>query len=227
MCYCKFLNLRPAAHSLLKLHVYRDLKQQGLLDLPEEYALSVAEQGVEDGKHPQYSFGGTSSKELPDPFAADCPALNIIIQIVGSRGDVQPYLSLAIELILLGGHRVRIATHGDFKEFVLLTGRKVLRRRWAQMIRNGHVKARGGKVQDGEALSQKLEFFCAGGSPKELMAYMVKSKCLRDRVGLLAHTLDRPWIDAGIRLAHQRGYPVEAQNGKGGENSTFSNAELC
>jgi hypothetical protein len=176
----------------------RDLKQQGILDLPEEYALSVAEQGVEDGKRLQYSFGGTSSKESPDPFAADCPALNIVIQIVGSRGDVQPYLSLAIELILLGGHRVRIATHGDFKDFVLSTGRKVLRRRWTQMIRDGHIKARGGKVEDGEALSQKLEYFCAGGSPKELMAYMVKSECTCDRVATFAYPFNRSWFDAGI-----------------------------
>lgn len=149
---------------------YRDLKQQGLLDLPEQYALSIAEQGIET------SSPGTAAKGSPDLFAADCPALNIVIQIVGSRGDVQPYLSLAIELILLGGHRVRIATHGDFKDFVLVTGRKVLRRRWEAMVQKGHVKARGCAVADGDVYAQRLEFFLAGGSPKELMAYMVKSE---------------------------------------------------
>lgn len=179
----------------------RDLKQQGLLDLPEGYALSVAEQGVEDGKMPPYAaFGGTASEGSNDPFAPDCPALNIVIQIVGSRGDVQPYLSLAIELILLGGHRVRIATHGDFKDFVLVTGRKVLRRRWEAMVRNGHVKARGGTVEEGKALSQKLEFFLAGGNPKELMAYMVKSKYRCDRVVIvrLSFASYRSWTDTGL-----------------------------
>jgi hypothetical protein len=43
--------------------------------------------------------------------------LNIVIQIVGSRGDVQPFIALGNEL-QKSGHRVRIATHGVFREFV-------------------------------------------------------------------------------------------------------------
>ncbi|OCF44519.1 hypothetical protein I317_01591 [Kwoniella heveanensis CBS 569] len=48
-----------------------------------------------------------------------CPPLNIVIFIVGSRGDVQPYISLALSLIRTSGHRVRIATHGEFATLVL------------------------------------------------------------------------------------------------------------
>ncbi|KAI8261351.1 Sterol 3-beta-glucosyltransferase UGT80B1 [Colletotrichum sp. SAR11_239] len=44
--------------------------------------------------------------------------LNIVIQVVGSRGDVQPFLALAATL-LKSGHRVRIATHPQFSSFVL------------------------------------------------------------------------------------------------------------
>lgn len=43
--------------------------------------------------------------------------MNIVIQVVGSRGDVQPFVALGNEL-QKSGHRVRIATHGVFKPFV-------------------------------------------------------------------------------------------------------------
>lgn len=46
------------------------------------------------------------------------PPLNIVIQIVGSRGDVQPFVALGLELKNSFGHRVRIATHAVFKDFV-------------------------------------------------------------------------------------------------------------
>ncbi|KFY40061.1 hypothetical protein V494_03672 [Pseudogymnoascus sp. VKM F-4513 (FW-928)] len=44
-------------------------------------------------------------------------SLNIVIQVVGSRGDVQPFVALGNEL-QQSGHRVRLATHGTFKSFV-------------------------------------------------------------------------------------------------------------
>jgi len=45
------------------------------------------------------------------------PPLNIVIMIVGTRGDVQPFIALAQRLQLYG-HRVRLATHSCFREFV-------------------------------------------------------------------------------------------------------------
>ncbi|KAM0490255.1 hypothetical protein ACHAP8_011729 [Fusarium lateritium] len=44
-------------------------------------------------------------------------SLNIVIQVVGSRGDVQPFVALGTEL-QRHGHRVRLATHGHFDKFV-------------------------------------------------------------------------------------------------------------
>lgn len=77
-------------------------------------------------------------------------------------GDVQPYVSLALALIQSHGHRVRIATHPDFKDFVL-----------------GHnSRLKGKKDREGKPLEGRLEFYNAGGDPKALMAYMVKSGCL-------------------------------------------------
>ncbi|KAK7414351.1 hypothetical protein QQX98_006793 [Neonectria punicea] len=43
--------------------------------------------------------------------------LNIVIQVVGSRGDVQPFVALGNEL-QKHGHRVRLATHNVFQSFV-------------------------------------------------------------------------------------------------------------
>ena len=45
------------------------------------------------------------------------PALAIAILIVGSRGDVQPFLPIA-QRLASDGHRVRLATHAVFREFV-------------------------------------------------------------------------------------------------------------
>ncbi|KAJ2975641.1 hypothetical protein NUW58_g8299 [Xylaria curta] len=47
--------------------------------------------------------------------------LNIVIQVVGSRGDVQPFIALGNEL-QKDGHRVRLATHNTFERFVLDSG---------------------------------------------------------------------------------------------------------
>jgi len=46
------------------------------------------------------------------------PPLNVVIHVVGSRGDVQPFVALGQELKNNYGHRIRLATHGTFKKFV-------------------------------------------------------------------------------------------------------------
>ena len=40
---------------------------------------------------------------------------------IGSRGDVQPYIALAKPL-MADGHRVKIATHGEYKEWIESVG---------------------------------------------------------------------------------------------------------
>nr|WIL59758.1 UDP-glucosyltransferase 80A40 [Paris polyphylla] len=49
------------------------------------------------------------------------PPIQIVILIVGTRGDVQPFVSIGKRLQDFG-HRVRLATHANFKEFVLTAG---------------------------------------------------------------------------------------------------------
>ncbi|EPE05428.1 udp- transferase [Ophiostoma piceae UAMH 11346] len=48
--------------------------------------------------------------------------LNIVIQVVGSRGDVQPFVALGRVLQQQHGHRVRLVTHSVFCDFVQSNG---------------------------------------------------------------------------------------------------------
>ncbi|KAK6164287.1 hypothetical protein DH2020_001151 [Rehmannia glutinosa] len=49
------------------------------------------------------------------------PPLQIVMLIVGTRGDVQPFVAIGKRLQDYG-HRVRLATHSNFKDFVLTSG---------------------------------------------------------------------------------------------------------
>ncbi|KAI3570749.1 hypothetical protein IWW34DRAFT_902804 [Fusarium oxysporum f. sp. albedinis] len=62
---------------------------------------------------PEYS-------EFESKYKSWATKLNIVIQVVGSRGDVQPFIALGNEL-QRHGHRVRLATHDTF-EFVRGSG---------------------------------------------------------------------------------------------------------
>jgi hypothetical protein len=57
------------------------------------------------------ALGGLPGQTLP-------PKLNVVIHVVGSRGDVQPFVALGKTLKSTYGHRVRLATHPTFKGFV-------------------------------------------------------------------------------------------------------------
>ena len=57
------------------------------------------------------SLGGEEG--VPPP-----PPMNIVIQVVGSRGDVQPFIALGKVLKDTYGNRVRLATHPVFESFV-------------------------------------------------------------------------------------------------------------
>ncbi|KAG9122243.1 hypothetical protein FRC07_001470 [Ceratobasidium sp. 392] len=78
----------------------------------------------------QISFAKRFSKKLPDSYGEpvrefgidqtgfqDAPKMSVNIMIVGSRGDVQPYLALGQKLQQYG-HTVRLATHATFRQLV-------------------------------------------------------------------------------------------------------------
>lgn len=62
------------------------------------------------------------SPDIPGTFTTAPNSMNIVIHIVGSRGDVQPFVSLGKVLKEKYSHRVRIATHLTFKSFVEQSG---------------------------------------------------------------------------------------------------------
>ncbi|OAR05797.1 hypothetical protein LLEC1_04639 [Akanthomyces lecanii] len=83
-------------------------------------AIAQQAQSVQDtpSPPPPYippSLGGGEGVAPPPP-------LNVVIQVVGSRGDVQPFVALGKVLKDGYGHRVRLATHPNFKGFVQENG---------------------------------------------------------------------------------------------------------
>ncbi|KAK9423091.1 hypothetical protein SUNI508_04385 [Seiridium unicorne] len=89
-------------------------------------ALGSAVKKVVPGAKPQGTGVGTerptpsrlSSATTATSEKARRPRLNIVIMVIGSRGDAQPFLKIGKVLKEDYGHRVRIATHPAFREFV-------------------------------------------------------------------------------------------------------------
>ncbi|RXG50203.1 hypothetical protein VDGE_01069 [Verticillium dahliae] len=121
-----------------RVNININQKNRRLTDLLAPTLRQQLAENVDDAPLPPAyippSLGGQPGQTPPPP-------MNIVIQIVGSRGDVQPFVALG-KILLEYGHRVRIATHATFQSFVEDAG---------------------------------LEFFCIGGDPAELMAFMVKN----------------------------------------------------
>ncbi|KAI1496912.1 hypothetical protein F5X99DRAFT_398827 [Biscogniauxia marginata] len=87
-------------------------------------ALGAATKHVVAGRGGQ---GKTSQRPMPSRLSSatttTCkeprrPKLNIVIMVIGSRGDAQPFLQIGKMLKEEYGHRVRIATHPAFRDFV-------------------------------------------------------------------------------------------------------------
>lgn len=68
--------------------------------------------------HPTITPEPEIPEGLGDVEGRPPPPMNIVIQIVGSRGDVQPFIALGQVLKRKFKHRVRIATHPTFRQFV-------------------------------------------------------------------------------------------------------------
>ncbi|KAI6881446.1 UDP-Glycosyltransferase/glycogen phosphorylase [Hortaea werneckii] len=100
-----------------------DLRNDGRIDVECESRVGRAlSRVISAGTLPNFDAGKqTNTSQRPTSIQAPAQ-LNIVIQVVGSRGDVQPFIALGCELQRSHGHRVRIATHGVFEHFVRQSG---------------------------------------------------------------------------------------------------------
>ena len=65
---------------------------------------------------------GVELEEAPIARApSDVPIMNILLMIVGTQGDVQPFVALG-QRLKSHGHRVRLATHAMYRKFVVEHG---------------------------------------------------------------------------------------------------------
>ncbi|CAM0908328.1 unnamed protein product [Alopecurus aequalis] len=87
-----------------------------VVDVPSTLDLPPVDLGPEDG------YGDVTVEESFDgsdiPYR---PPMQIVILIVGTRGDVQPFVAIGKRLQEYG-HRVRLATHANYREFILTAG---------------------------------------------------------------------------------------------------------
>ncbi|KAK9866772.1 hypothetical protein WJX84_010996 [Apatococcus fuscideae] len=81
-------------------------------------ALSLKPDAAEAETPPSHDPSGVQPIAASgDSFAQQVPPLAIVMLVVGTRGDVQPFIALGMEL-KKWGHRVRLATHAVYRSFV-------------------------------------------------------------------------------------------------------------
>ncbi|KAK7343742.1 hypothetical protein VNO77_12745 [Canavalia gladiata] len=93
------------------------IQNDGTVEVDLERSASVASELLELQSFEESAVSGSLCSESKKSV----PPLHIVILVVGTRGDVQPFLAIAKRLQEYG-HRVRLATHANFKTFVKSTG---------------------------------------------------------------------------------------------------------
>jgi hypothetical protein len=94
-----------------------------------------------------------------------CPRLNIVMQVVGSRGDVQPFVALGKLLKEKYGHRIRLATHPIFQDFVEENGLEFFSiggdpiALMAFMVKNPNFLPSIQSIRSGDATRQRRQMF--------------------------------------------------------------------
>ncbi|KAI9806727.1 MAG: hypothetical protein M1825_006184 [Sarcosagium campestre] len=85
-----------------------------------KHHLGKDEDATAGQEYPEAETASRASTESVNfgPYDPKCPKLNIVIMVIGSRGDIQPFLRIGKVLKEQYGHRVRLATHPAFKSFV-------------------------------------------------------------------------------------------------------------
>jgi hypothetical protein len=112
------------ADGRLKLSILEEDIGKGYIAKALGAVLNKHPKGDEDQSVKSYDARGIEATKIPaedDEMEHDISRrlkLNIVIIIIGSRGDIQPFIRIGKILKEDYGHRVRIATHPAFKDFV-------------------------------------------------------------------------------------------------------------
>ncbi|KAG4397860.1 hypothetical protein AAZX31_10G212300 [Glycine max] len=93
------------------------IQNDGTVEVDIEMSAYVAPELLELQSFVESTVSGSLSSESKKSV----PRLQIVILVVGTRGDVQPFLAIARRLQEYG-HHVRLATHDNFKTFVKSAG---------------------------------------------------------------------------------------------------------
>ncbi|KAG8389107.1 hypothetical protein BUALT_Bualt02G0194900 [Buddleja alternifolia] len=114
-----FDNRMPAQQKLKLLNRIATVKHDGTVEF--EFPEDVEPQTLGVGVGSEHLYNDFDEEPLDAAELQDIPPLQIVMLIVGTRGDVQPFVAIGKKLQEYG-HRVRLATHSNFKEFVLTSG---------------------------------------------------------------------------------------------------------
>ncbi|KAG6578187.1 Sterol 3-beta-glucosyltransferase [Phytophthora cinnamomi] len=116
------LHAAAIAHQSSDGHIQLQFAPEDAIDLQTSHS--------EDSRH-EFQSPSSPRQAIPskkssgnddnDELLLMPPLMNICILIVGTRGDVQPFLAIALRL-QEDGHRVRLATHAVYREFVMNHG---------------------------------------------------------------------------------------------------------
>ena len=79
------------------------------------------EEQVQEEEQEQEQEQEEKVSRIPSTSCLSEPPMSIIILVVGTRGDVQPFVYLGMEL-QRRGHNVRIGTHEEYRDFVVGEG---------------------------------------------------------------------------------------------------------
>ncbi len=85
---------------------------KGLKGMLEQYNAMLGEDSGFCDEFDVTDMTHTKSLSIPPP------SMNIVILVVGTRGDVQPFAYLG-QALQKDGHRVRLATHAEYRDYVV------------------------------------------------------------------------------------------------------------
>jgi UDP:flavonoid glycosyltransferase YjiC (YdhE family) len=90
------------------------------------------------------------------------PGMQVAVLVVGTRGDVQPFILLG-QRLKADGHRVRLATHAMFRDFVVESGLEFYPLAGDPKKLSAHMVQTGGRLLPNILDSDEIKVRCVRG----------------------------------------------------------------